>query len=85
MITAPRIERLVKVKKGYTFFVEGDVLFAKITPCMENGKSAIARDLRNGLGFGFTEFHVLRPKEGVMSEWIHTGMPPCNSNSYGRL
>lgn len=70
-ITAPRIERLGKVKKGYTFFIEGDVLFAKITPCMQNGKSAIARNLRNGLGFGSTEFHVLRPKEGAMSEWIH--------------
>jgi len=38
---------------------------------MENGKSAIARDLRNGIGFGSTEFHVLRPGENVLSEWLH--------------
>ena len=44
--------------KSYTPFAEGDVLFAKITPCMENGKAAIARGLTNGVGFGSTEFHV---------------------------
>jgi len=58
------------VYKGYTYFKEGDVLFAKITPCMENGKSAIARDLTNGIGFGSTEFHVLRPNKGILSEFI---------------
>jgi type I restriction enzyme S subunit len=47
---------------GYTPFEENDILFAKITPCMENGKGAIAKDLSNGLGFGSTEFHVLRAK-----------------------
>ncbi len=57
---------------GYTYFKEGDVLFAKITPCMENGKGAIAKGLRNGLGFGSTEFHVLRPIEGVSrATWIY--------------
>ena len=48
--------------KGLTPFQENDILFAKITPCMENGKGAIARDLINGWGLGSTEFHVLRPK-----------------------
>lgn len=58
--------------KGYTYFKEDDVLFAKITPCMENGKGAIAKGLRNGLGFGSTEFHVLRPIDGVSrSAWIY--------------
>lgn len=47
-------------KKSYTPFVEGDILFAKITPCMENGKVAIARGLKNKVGFGSTEFHVIR-------------------------
>jgi len=61
---------LQAVYKGYTYFKEGDVLFAKITPCMENGKSAIARNLKNGIGFGSTEFHVLRPKENIASEFI---------------
>jgi len=59
-----------EVKKGYTYFEENDVLFAKITPCMENGKAAIARNLLNGFGFGSTEFHVLRPSAYVISEWI---------------
>jgi hypothetical protein len=40
------------VAKGYTSFIENDVLLAKITPCMENGKCALARGLRNGIGFG---------------------------------
>jgi len=52
-----------EVKKGYTGFLEGDVLFAKITPCMENGKMAVVPKLINGYGFGSTEFHVLRPKQ----------------------
>ena len=52
-----------QIKKGYTFFTEGDVLFAKITPCMQNGKHAVARNLLGGVGFGSTEFHVLRPTE----------------------
>lgn len=48
------------VRKGYTPFSEGDVLFAKITPCMENGKIAVAEGLEDGRGCGSTEFHVLR-------------------------
>ncbi|RZL14989.1 MAG: restriction endonuclease subunit S, partial [Pedobacter sp.] len=51
-----------EVKKGFTYFIEGDTLFAKITPCMENGKGAIAYNLANRTGFGSTEFHVLRSK-----------------------
>jgi len=60
-----------EVRKGYTYFAEGDVVFAKITPCMENGKSAIARNLMNGMGFGTTEFHVLRPGPLATPEWLH--------------
>ncbi|MCB1190282.1 MAG: restriction endonuclease subunit S [Leptospiraceae bacterium] len=59
------------VKKGFTSFKEGDVLFAKITPCMENGKGVIARNLINQIGFGSTEFHVLRPIKNIStSEWL---------------
>ncbi len=47
-------------RKSYTPFQDGDILFAKVTPCMENGKIAIAYDLKNGIGFGSTEFHVIR-------------------------
>lgn len=59
-----------EVRKGYTYFEEGDVLFAKITPCMENGKAAIAKGLMDGIGFGSTEFHVLRPSPQVVGEWV---------------
>jgi type I restriction enzyme S subunit len=54
-----------EIDPGFTPFQEGDVLFAKITPCMENGKGLLARGLVNGVGFGSTEFHVLRAKPGV--------------------
>lgn len=60
-----------EIKRGYTYFEENDVVFAKITPCMENGKAAVARDLLDGFGFGTTEFHVLRPKPGILPAWIH--------------
>jgi type I restriction enzyme S subunit len=60
-----------QVKKGYTYFEDGDVLFAKITPCMQNGKHAIARDLVGGFGFGTTEFHVLHPRPAIIPDWIH--------------
>ncbi len=57
--------------KGYTYFRDGDVLLAKITPCFENGKVAIAKNCTNGIGFGTTEFHVSRPIAGVSnSYWI---------------
>jgi len=56
-------QKFKKVKKGYTFFKDGDLLFAKITPCMENGKIAIATGLINKIGFGSTEFHVIRLKD----------------------
>lgn len=62
-------EEYGKVKKGFTYFENGDVLFAKITPCMENGKGAIAEGLTNNIGMGSTEFHVLRPIEGVSSPY----------------
>ena len=52
-----------EVSKGYTSFASGDVLFAKITPCFENGKIAQAI-LRNRIGVGSTEFHVIRPNDG---------------------
>jgi restriction endonuclease S subunit len=62
---------LNQVRKGYTYFENNDILFAKITPCMQNGKHAIAKNLENGIGFGSTEFHVIKPFENVMPEWIH--------------
>jgi type I restriction enzyme, S subunit len=74
--------RLVnEVQKGYTYFAENDVLFAKITPCMENGKCAIARNLVNGLGFGSTEFHVLRAGPQTIPEWIYYYLRQASTRS----
>jgi type I restriction enzyme S subunit len=70
-ITNPEEREFSKVRGSYTAFKNDDVLFAKITPCMENGKAAIARDLVNGLGFGSSEFHVLRPSERVLPEFLY--------------
>jgi len=69
-IARPESRRYSEVCRGYTPFTNGDVLFAKITPCMQNGKAAIATELRKGLGFGSTEFHVLRPKSELLSRWV---------------
>ena len=60
-IDASQIKVYDEVKTGFTYFAENDVLFAKITPCMENGKGAVAVGLCNNIGFGSTEFHILRP------------------------
>lgn len=60
-----------KVKKGYTKFQDNDVLFAKITPCMENGKACIVHDLLHGLGFGSTEFHVLRCHKELLPKFLY--------------
>ena len=62
---------LSEVAKGYTAFRNGDVLFAKITPCMENGKTALAHDLTNGIGRGSTEFYILRPGAQVLGEYVY--------------
>lgn len=51
-----------KVKKGYVCFADGDVLMAKVTPCLENGNLAIADNLINGVGYGSTEINVIRCK-----------------------
>lgn len=55
------IRRWGEIKKGYTHFAEGDVGLAKITPCFENGKSAVFRNLTGGIGSGTTELHIVRP------------------------
>ena len=73
-----------EVKTGYTYFRDNDVLFAKITPCMENGKGAVARNLCNGIGFGSTEFHVLRPIDNLTdSEWLYrlTSLPTFRAHA----
>ena len=66
-----QVKSYSEVRTGYTFFEENDVLFAKITPSMQNGKAAIARGLIDGFGFGSTEFHVFKANQGILPEWIY--------------
>jgi len=68
-----RLERtraLEEVANGYTYFRDGDVVVAKITPCFENGKGSIADGMKNGIGFGTTEFHVLRPGPSLDRKYL---------------
>lgn len=58
------------VYQGYTYFADGDVCIAKITPCFENGKGALAEGLTNGVAFGTTELHVIRPLEGLDPKFL---------------
>jgi type I restriction enzyme S subunit len=69
-ISHEEVEILEDVIDGYTYFREGDILVAKITPCFENGKGALAEGLKNEIGFGTTEFVVLRPFEKLNNEFL---------------
>lgn len=65
-ITSEETRVLAETKKGFTYFERGDVLLAKITPCFENGKAVYTNSLKNPIGYGSTEFHVLRSKSDVL-------------------
>ena len=65
------VRPLDSVAGSYTYFADGDVLLAKITPCFENGKLGIARDLENGIGFGSSEYFVIRPSSRVTAEYLY--------------
>lgn len=66
-----RTRPISDVETGYTYFRDGDVTIAKITPCFENGKGARMRDLQGGIGFGTTELIVARPNEHLNGEFLH--------------
>ena len=69
--TVKETRRIGEVISGFSFFRDNDILLAKITPCFENGKAGIARNLKNGIGFGSTEYIVIRANsEIVYPEWI---------------
>lgn len=70
-IVNPEVKNLEDVRTGFTNFAEGDVIFAKITPCMENGKSAVVGPLLNDIGYGSTEFYVLRCKEELYNKYLY--------------
>ena len=61
------LEKPIADSSGFTRFQNGDLLWAKITPCMQNGKSVVVRGLTNGLGCGSTEFFVIRPRTNQLS------------------
>ena len=63
--------KVVAEAKGYTRFKDNDLIWAKITPCMENGKSAVVDNLKEGIGCGSTEFHVFRALDGISIHYIH--------------
>jgi type I restriction enzyme S subunit len=69
-ITEPQVRTLGEVRKGYTHFADGDVISAKITPCMENGKSASVRGMTNGLACGTTEFYVFRSRGALDQDFL---------------
>ena len=63
--------KIEDVKSGFTYFRDNDILLAKITPCFENGKAGIARNLKNGIGFGSTEYIIIRANTDIVyPEWI---------------
>ena len=82
-------ETTIAKTKGYTKFEENDLLWAKITPCMQNGKSAIARNLTNGVGCGSTEYYVIRPKtDDLIIDYVylvlrHHAVLKAAQNSFG--
>ena len=63
--------KLEEVFKGYTYFQDNDVLVAKVTPCFENGKAGLARNLKNGIGFGSSEFYVLRHSDQILPKFLY--------------
>ena len=69
-LTNPEPRRYCEVKKGYTSFVSGDVIMAKITPCIEKGKTAVVPDIPGRVCFGSTEFYSIRPETDVQARWI---------------
>lgn len=82
-------ETTIAKTKGYTKFEENDLLWAKISPCMQNGKSAIARNLTNGVGCGSTEYYVIRPKtDDLIIDYVylvlrHHAVLKAAQNSFG--
>lgn len=69
-IVSAETRSYAEVKTGYTYFEEGDVIVAKITPCFENGKMALAYNLPHAIAFGSTEFHVFRAGEKILNSYL---------------
>jgi type I restriction enzyme S subunit len=74
---------LETVYDGYTYFADGDICIAKITPCFENGKGALAKGLINGIGFGTTELHIVRPTPALDARFLFYTSNAHDFRSYG--
>ena len=70
-LSLERTRPVSEVRNGYSYFEDGDVAFAKVTPCFENGKGALMSGLIGAAGFGTTELTVLRPKQGTAPQFLH--------------
>lgn len=80
----PKKQRILReVVNGYTYFADNDVLLAKITPCFENGKLGIARDLINGIGFGSSEYMVFRSNDEIIPEYLFYFLSRCDFRDEG--
>ncbi len=78
-------DTIQNLNKGYTYFKENDLLIAKITPCFENGKMSIVKNLKNGIGFGSTEYIVIRPNNKITnSDWIYYCLLNKNFIKHGK-
>lgn len=78
------VRYLSEVFGGYTYFKENDVLVAKVTPCFENGKAGIAKNLENGIGFGSSEYFVLRCSKKVLPMWIYLQIKTVHFSKEGK-
>jgi len=67
-----------EVYNGYTYFRNDDVLIAKVTPCFENGKAGLANNLHNGIGFGSSEYYVLRAKDNILPKYLYHAITKSN-------
>jgi type I restriction enzyme M protein len=84
LFSTKQTKNKAEVYQGYTYFKENDVLLARVTPCFENGKSGIARNLKNGIGFGSSEYFVYRPKKNILPEWIYYFISSLNFVESGK-
>jgi len=83
--TVPKETRkLSEVTGSYTYFAENDILLAKVTPCFENGKLGIAKNLKNGIGFGSSEYIVFRPLGKISSEYLFYLLSSNNFRNNGK-
>jgi type I restriction enzyme M protein len=80
-----KIRMIGEIYKGYTYFSENDVLLAKVTPCFENGKSGIAKNLKNKIGFGSSEYFVLRAQEKILPEFLYLFISENKFKEMGKL